>query len=282
MFPYVLTSALLGVVLLTILLRVWIGRPRKPGDGEMVDLYHPEVITQPDQIPAEHRLGSRKNANGYPTDGRRRTWAPVTARPRIALTPRMLERVNIQRKLRNRPPLNRAGFKNAVAHAWDNWRVDRDMDQTKWLGYLIAYEVILADHQSPTVAIFGGLTIDPNQPYNGQGGEFGGAGASGQWDADTARAAREITATTPAVGPPPSDPYAAIAADIRDRYASEGPTGGGSSYASPSYVSPEATINSAQSPSYSAPDTSSSSSYDSGSSSSSSDSGSSSSSGDGS
>lgn len=108
--------------------------------------------------------------------------------PVIALTPRDLERVNIQRRLAGRPPLNRAGFSNAVAHAWDQPRRQPDTTQN-WLTYLILYQVFSTDHQSPRVAVDQGITISPDQPYNGHGGEFAGAGASGSWDSPAAAAA---------------------------------------------------------------------------------------------
>lgn len=110
----------------------------------------------------------------------KRTVPPVRE-PTVVLTPRMTERVNVQRKLRGKPPLNRDGFKNAAAHAWDQPRRQPD-NSSDWLTYFILYECLLSDHQSHMCAGAGSLIIDPNLPYNGQGGEFAGAGASGSWD----------------------------------------------------------------------------------------------------
>ena len=136
--------------------------------------------------------------------------ARASAKPKIFLTPRQLERVNIQRKLRNKPPLNQAGFANAAAHAWDQPRRQPD-NSSDWLMYFVMYECFIADHQSHLVAPSGGLTIDPNLPYNGQGGEFAGAGASGDWARSDPYAALALTLDlTPAPDgfaplPPPSD-----------------------------------------------------------------------------
>lgn len=115
-------------------------------------------------------------------------------KPSIFLTPRQLERVNIQRKLRGRQPLNRAGFSNAVAHAWDQ-PIRQPDTATDWLTYLILYEVLWTDHATARVSVDTGLTITPEAPYNGHGGDFAGAGASGQWtapDAPTGLAAAAI------------------------------------------------------------------------------------------
>ena len=129
--------------------------------------------------------------------------ARASAKPKIFLTPRQLERVNIQRKLRNKPPLNQAGFANAAAHAWDQPRRQPD-NSSDWLMYFVMYECFFADHQSHLVAPSGGLTIDPNLPYNGQGGEFAGAGASGDWARSDPYAALALTLDFAPL-PPPSD-----------------------------------------------------------------------------
>lgn len=105
----------------------------------------------------------------------------LTKKPTISLTPRMIERVNTQRKLRGMQPLNRTGIKSAIAHPWDRHDVQQPQSSNDWLTYLILYECFISDHQSHTVGGVGGFTIDPNVPYNGQGGEYGGAGASGDW-----------------------------------------------------------------------------------------------------
>lgn len=127
-------------------------------------------------------------------------------RKSIFLTPRQLERVNIQRRLGGRSPLNRAGFTNAVAHAWDQ-PIRQPDTSNDWLTYLILYECLFADHTSPRVGGTIGLTITPDAPYNGHGGEFAGAGASGSWtspDASTAAAAAAIDTRAPV--DPLSDP----------------------------------------------------------------------------
>lgn len=130
-------------------------------------------------------------------------YAAAPRKRSIFLTPRQLERVNIQRKLRNRQPLNRAGFSNAVAHAWD--QPQRQPDNTgEWLLYLLYYDCLFADHTTSRVSVDTGLTITPEAPYNGHGGEFAGAGASGQWmgpDASTGRVAAAIAGMDPLSDP---------------------------------------------------------------------------------
>lgn len=109
---------------------------------------------------------------------------PARSNPRtrhVALTPRMIERVNIQRKLRGKPPMNRAGFQNAIAHPWGRSDERRPSNDAGWLAYLIAYNVFSQDHMASTVGQAGGIMIDHDAPYNGQGGAFAGAGASGSW-----------------------------------------------------------------------------------------------------
>lgn len=111
------------------------------------------------------------------------SYTPPVRKPPVYLTPRMLERANIERRRIGKPALNNAGFKNAAASAWDTGRRQPD-NSTDWLTYLILYEVFIADHQQSHCGSTGGITIDPEKPYNGQGGEFAGAGASGSWTDD--------------------------------------------------------------------------------------------------
>lgn len=108
------------------------------------------------------------------------SYAAPTRKPTIALTPRQIERVNIVRKQRGARPLNNVGIKSAISAAWDTPR--REPATTNdWLTYLILYEVFFAEHTQTHCAGAGGVLIDPNLPYNGAGGEFAGAGASGDW-----------------------------------------------------------------------------------------------------
>lgn len=182
-------------------------RRRRPGfDG--VD----RLANRDDEIdPAQDKMRARFNATGLPARYRDGGLAhsigsgkPPTRKafgnrkPSIFLTPRQLERVNIQRKLRGRQPLNRRGFTNAVANAW---QPGKQPDNTAdWLTYLILYECLLDAHATGRVYVDTGLTITPEAPYNGHGGEFAGAGASGDWrspDASTAAAASAIMADGP-------------------------------------------------------------------------------------
>jgi hypothetical protein len=77
----------------------------------------------------------------------------------ITLTPRQLEGINIQRKLRGKQPLNFEGFEEAVAYAWGEPHL-RPVTDGDWYTYLIVYECFTADHQ---VRVCGpaGLTIRP-------------------------------------------------------------------------------------------------------------------------
>ncbi len=106
--------------------------------------------------------------------------------------------MNIQRKLKGHTPLNRWGFTNAVAHAA---RVAERTGSTQpatvndWLTYLLMYETTFADHSTNRVYVDTGLTITPEAPFNGHGGDFLGAGSAGAWkspDASTVAAATAI------------------------------------------------------------------------------------------
>lgn len=145
----------------------------------------PSIIRTPADIPSHHRYPTHNPSISFEKiRGEESLTRPFGKRAppslgSITLTPRQLEHVNIQRKLRNRPPLNAAGFNNAVAHAWDQGRRQPDTS-SNWLTYLILYECFFAHHQASTVADTGhGLIIDPSLPYNGQVGEVPGAGAAG-------------------------------------------------------------------------------------------------------
>lgn len=105
----------------------------------------------------------------------------------IFLTARELETVNAKRRLAGKQPLNRAGFSNAVSHAWGQPRRQPDT-RSDWLTYLIVYECLFADHTASRVDMNTGITITPDAPYNGHGGEFAGAGASGDWTSPGAQA----------------------------------------------------------------------------------------------
>jgi hypothetical protein len=150
----------------------------------------------------------------------------MSASAPLTLTPRMLEHVNIQRRVRGVSPLNREGFKNAVSHTWDRREVRTPTSTNDWLTYLIMYECLFADHTQSRCSGVGGITIDPSAPYHGQGGEFAGAGASGDWTTSKAALYTDalqdrMSGYQPAVPDPLSDPasfkgpdpYAALAAD---------------------------------------------------------------------
>lgn len=135
-------------------------------------------------------------------------------KPSVFLTPRQLERVNMARTAAGKRPLNRSGFTSAVSHAWDQPRRQPDTRED-WLTYLIMYECLFAGHTSGRTTVDTGLTITPDAPYNGHGGEFAGAGASGDWtspDASTATAAAAIASGGAILSQP--DPYAGAAAGL--------------------------------------------------------------------
>jgi hypothetical protein len=186
-------------------------------------------------IQRNRRLRPRANISGVivPAVSTPLTRMAKALAPSVLLTARQLEHVNIQRKLRDRKPLNRAGFKNAIAHAWDNWEQPHERTQSEWLTYLIIYECLISGHEASHVSGVGGgggITIDPNLPYNGQGGEFAGAGASGTWDNTAVTAGLAIAAGAPwtqGSADPLSDPNSFKGPD-------PSPSDSGSSYSSDS------------------------------------------------
>lgn len=191
----------------------------------------------------------------------KRTLPPVR-KPTISLTPRMVERVNTQRKLRGMPPFNRTGIKAAVATAsveQQTYGNRQPSTNNEWLTYLILYQCFLSDHQSHTVGGVGGLTIDPNVPFNGMemGGTFGGAGASGDWTSapDSVMSAVADVAPQPGPGDGIVNSYQNNPDYSFDTKSDPAPS---ASDPSPSYSAPD------PSPSYSAPDASAPSSSDGG------------------
>lgn len=157
------------------------------GRDDSLDDVQPTKSTKPN-ITFEKIKRDEVNQAGFmraPSRFGKRT-VPPTRKPTIQLTPRMLERVNTQRKLRGRSPLSRTGIKAAVATAsveQQTYGNRQPSTNDQWLTYLILYQCFLSDHHSHTVGGVGGLIIDPNVPLNGMemGGTFGGAGASGDW-----------------------------------------------------------------------------------------------------
>jgi hypothetical protein len=198
MTPFgILGVALLSVVV-TVIYRLLFG---KRADGG------PRKVERATAGDGYHYLGSDDD-EGRGRYGLQR--APPRAKLTIALTPRQLERVNIQRKLRGKPPLNRDGFKNAVAHPWTAPLAVQPQSTADWLAYLIAYQCLLPAHEGMT-RVSTGLTVDPNSRYNGQGYELPGAGVSGDWS-------NGITRSEGSAIEHPSDPYAAVADGIVSTY----------------------------------------------------------------
>lgn len=153
--------------------------PQGYRDGGTV-AYNPKPGAQTEFFRAKPRpFGGRKDA------------------PPVFLSPRMLERMNAERRRRGVPLINRTGVQAAVATAAveERTRGTRQPDTINdWLTYLIVYECLIADHQTRSSSSIGGVTIDPSAPFNGQGGEFGGAGASGDWAAPAAVATTGLLA----------------------------------------------------------------------------------------
>jgi len=175
------------------LLAAWVFAPRPKKSGEDIEALAARLRGNRDRIIAGGQPRTRSAHGGF--DSRPRDFGKRAVPPRLktfTLTPRQLEHVNIQRKLRGSPPLNRAGFKAAASLAAT--QASQPNTTTDWLTYLIIYECLFADHQSHTVSTSSGMTIDPNQPDNGCGGTFGGAGASGTWTPDVQTSAEHIAA----------------------------------------------------------------------------------------
>jgi hypothetical protein len=78
----------------------------------------------------------------------------------FTLTPRQLEHINIQRKVRGKSPLGLEGFQDAVTYAWGEPHL-RPITIDDWIAYLILYECFCV--QPMTVKVSGGLglTIRP-------------------------------------------------------------------------------------------------------------------------
>lgn len=107
--------------------------------------------------------------------------------PDIVLTPRHLEHINILRRRYDKPPMNAAGFRAAIARQATATVPVPVRSSDDWVLYLIAYEVLSGDHQQHRVSVDASITVAPNEPFNGQGGQYAGAGASADWTApDTA------------------------------------------------------------------------------------------------
>ena len=196
MDPFYLTGWLLVIVILTMCVAYFV--PRKKAKAVYgTDDGMPDVRTLAGTHISfntiertERAMGQRVTFGKRPVGKHPALGAPYgqQSNQRVVLTPRQVERINIQRKLRGKPPFNRTGLTNAIAHPWDRYGVRQPQNTNDWLSYLIMYEIIFSDHQAHTVGGCGEVTIDPGQPYNGQGGEFAGAGASGSWGDPVVRA----------------------------------------------------------------------------------------------
>lgn len=198
---------------------------------------------------------ARKNVEKHPpveAPFHPRPFSDPTIKGSLLLTRRDLEHINIQRRLKGRPPMNMYGFQRAVAN-----KSLEDNSSSAWFTYLILYETMGLSDTSSRTSVDANLRIDPACPYNGQGGAFAGAGATGDWGTggDPAPALLDPAPSQTIIMPdnyvPPAQPP--VVADPEPRWPSD-PT------PAPSYTAPDPS----PSPSYD----SSSSSCDSGSSSS--------------
>jgi len=254
MFDYAMPIAL-GLFCLAVLLRLIFWKMPKPTgaqchadygrDDSLADVQQPTIKSARDNITFESIRREERVLGKHPALGApfgKRTVPPVR-KPTVTLTPRMIERANVQRRHEGRKPLTREGVKAAIATASTDTRQPNTTND--WLTYLILYECFFADHQSHATGGVGGFTIDPNLPYNGQGGEYSGAGASGNWTSASA-------------------PTAAVATDISGDMRPNGVDDPGvratfDTPSSPSYSpDPTPSYTPDPTPSYSAPDTSSS------------------------
>lgn len=258
MTPFDIMGWVFAAVMATILIRLVIGHKRP---APVTD----EVETKRVDAYREIARGSRANMtfekiNNLPprTVGKHAAlsaqYGGGQRKPLVVLTQSMIERANVERRRRGYPALNRAGIQNAIAHPFDRHDTRQPSTSSQWLTYLILYEVFLTNHQQSHCSGTGGFTIDPNQPYNGQGGEFAGAGASGNWESSPVTA--EIAAGI-AVGA--SAGY--LASGLND---GPGPSfGGDSTYKNDGgsvSSAPDPSPSASASPSYSAPSSDSSSS----------------------
>lgn len=201
----------------------------------------------------EPDMEKRHAARRFPNARRDFGSRPPVRKPAVFLTPHQLTRINRERMARGYRPLNREGFKAATARAS---MYDRQPDtSTDWITYFILYEMLSGSMTQSSAQCNVGLTIQPDAPFNGHDGEYGGAGASGNWQ-DTSPVTTSLAAGIADM--PPVDPYAVVAASIASPDTSSYTPPQASE---PAYSAPDPT------PSYSAPDPSPSySSSDSGSS----------------
>jgi hypothetical protein len=204
----------------------------------------------------EPDMEKRHEARRFPRARRDFGSRPPVRKPAIFLTPRQLTYINEHRRVQGLRPLNREGFKAATARAS---MYERQPDtSTEWITYFILYEVLSGLLTQTSAHCNVGLTIQPDAPFNGHDGEFGGAGASGNWQ--DAPAAVTMTASdiadTHSVAT--TDPYIALAAGVGAGMLDDsgGPARAPSDTSSytppqapePAYSAPDPT------PSYSAPD----------------------------
>lgn len=143
-------------------------RPRRDRDA-----YHQRLRVEP-----RADFNTRENLADGETHPRWKDHPTERAVRTIRLTARQLERLNIQRKLSKRQPLTRGGFTHGIAAA----PPERSQSTNDLLFWLMIYESSQPGHYSPRCAIDAGITVEPDKPFNGLGGSYGGAGATGKWD----------------------------------------------------------------------------------------------------
>lgn len=110
------------------------------------------------------------------------TKRPAPSGAKITLTPRHLEHINIRRRQAGKPPLNANGFRTAIARQATAAEPRAVNSTSDWLAYLIGYAVLSSEHEQSRVACEHTIAIEPDAPFNGQGGRFGGAGATSSFD----------------------------------------------------------------------------------------------------
>lgn len=107
---------------------------------------------------------------------------PLPVGARITLTPRHLEHVNILRRRDGKLPLNENGFRAAIARQATAAEPRAVRSTDDWALYLIEYAAPSSEHQQHRVAVDHTIVIAPDEPFNGQAGTFGGAGATSSFD----------------------------------------------------------------------------------------------------
>lgn len=87
---------------------------------------------------------------------------------RVLLTARQMQHINVERRKRLQPMLNRRGFRAAIYYAWGQL-VRPPQTLNDWSLFLILYRSLTSDHWQPTESIDDEpISIDLEACYHGQ------------------------------------------------------------------------------------------------------------------